>query len=296
MNPGIYTDISIDDYHQKDRDYLSATSLKWARKSLAYFDYMRKQPPVTGSHLDFGNAFELALLDVIKFSERVAIAPTEMWLAETMVANKDLVKPRASKIYQDRQKEFEIGRAGMYRIDDTGKESYETIQAMMHSCYRDAVIQRLIKNIDYQTSCYWVDEETGLKLKTRPDICKKKNNVIVNLKTAEDGSPEQFSRDLAKYAYPLQASVEIRGVLKTGLMETVDNYFWLVVEKSEPFNATLYEFSEGDRKYSDMELDYILHKVKKATDSKLWPGYSDRAQNEHGILVATIPNYYKLID
>lgn len=293
MTNGIFTDITIEDYH-KDRDYLSATSLKWARKSLSYFLYMRRVGQQDKPAFSFGNAFELALLDVVAFPEKVAIAPEEMWIAEAMAAKPDLVKPRSSATYQKNEREFELGRAGMYRVADTGKESYETITHMLESCKKDSVIQKLIQNVEYQTSCFWTDDETGLKLKTRPDICKRKNNVIVNVKTIVDGSPAAFSKDLAKWDYPLQACVEISGCLATGLMETVDKYFWLVVEKEPPFNATIYEFSDEDRRYCMDELSYVLNKVKKGFDQNLFPGYSDRADNEWGILTASIPLWYRM--
>src|SRR5574343_1362278 len=107
---------------------------------------------------------------------------------------------------------------------------------MLSSCYQDKVIQGLISNTEYQLSLFWTDEQSGVRLKTRPDICKRKKNVIVNLKTTLDGSPEAFSKDINKYDYALQACIEWRGCVASGIMPTVDNYVWLVVEKVAPFN------------------------------------------------------------
>ena len=78
-------------------------------------------------------------------------------------------------------------------------------------------------------------------------------------------------------------------------METVDNYFWLVVEKEPPFNATIYEFSKSDIEWAFDELDFILHKIARAREEDKYPGYTDRADNVHGILTAEIPLYYKSI-
>lgn len=299
IKPGIHTNITIEDYH-KDVDYLSATNIKWARQSLAHFRYemdkkLRGESQVEKSYFGFGNSFELALLDKVGFSEKVAIREDDMWVAEARNKQPTIEKLRNSKTYQDRSKEFDKQRNGRYVINDVGKESYECIEKMIESCVKDKIIQALIANTEYQTSCFWKDPETEILLKTRPDICKRKNNVIVNLKTIEDGSPQSFSKDLAKYAYPLQAVIEMRGCIASGLMEKVDNYFWLVCEKSEPFNATIYEFDQKDWGYCDDELDYILHKLKKAIDQNLWPGYSERADNMYGILRAEIPLWYRTI-
>lgn len=292
MNNGIYDNISITDYHA-NKTHVSATGIKRAKKSLKYFHWAQTAEQETKLHLDFGNAFELALLDRKGFEECVAIEQTEAWGHEALLEKPDLKRPKQSKKYQTRAEEFYKNNSSRYIIPDVGeKESYMQIEEMLKSCYQDQVIQKLISGTEYQLSLFWTHEETGLNMKTRPDICKRKKNVIVNLKTALDGSPEAFSKDLCKYDYPLQAAVEIMGCLRTGLMNDVDNYFWLVVEKTAPFNATIYEFDKSDIAHSMDELDYMIHKIARAKEENKYPGYSDRADNTHGILTARIPAFY----
>lgn len=294
MNNGIHTDISIEDYHA-NRTHLSSTQIKLAKKSLKEFQwYMEgKIEKPRQSHFDFGNSFELALLDPEGFSKKVTIMKDREWCAKVMNENPDVKVPRNTNAYRALRDEALLGRDEDYQIMDYGKEGYDTIEKMLESCYADKVIQGLIRNTEYQLSLFWTDEETGLGLKTRPDICKRKKNVLVNVKTIEDGSPENFSKELAKYDYPLQAAIEITGCLQTGLMPQVDNYFWLVCEKTPPFNATVYEFAQDDMKLSMDELHYLLNKIKKAKDEGLHPGYSDRADNPYGILTAQIPAWYR---
>lgn len=295
MNTGIYTDITIEAYHA-NTTHISATQIKIAKRSLKEFKWYLEGKIVKQekSHFSFGNAFELALLNLVEFSEKVAIMPDQEWCRAALLDNDKLVKPRSSKVYSKCYDEWILGREGQYVINDAGEESYETIKCMLDSCYADKVIQGLIRNTEYQLSLFWTDLETGLGLKTRPDICKRKKNVIVNVKTIEDGSPQAFSKELAKYDYPLQAAIEITGCLQTGLMEQVDNYFWLVCEKKPPFNATIYEFGQEDIKMSMDELHYLLNKIKKAKVENLHPGYSDRADNTYGILTAQIPPWYRV--
>lgn len=295
MNDGIYNNISIRDYHANKTHY-SATQLKMAKRSLKEFEWYitGKIKPIQGDHLDFGNAFELALLDKENFNKEVAILQTKYWIDRAMADNPKLTKPKASKFYNDQLDSFTIENYGKYLIPDVGPNSYETIEHMLESCYKDAVIQKLISNTEYQLSLFWTDEESGLKMKTRPDICKRKKNSIINLKTTIDGSPKSFFRDMANYDYPLQACIEISGCLATGLMDTVDNYFWLVVEKEPPYNATVYEFTKEDLNWCMDNLRYVINKVKRALDDNMFPGYSDQADNQFGIIQAQIPLYYKV--
>ena len=301
ISNGIHTDISIKAYHE-NRSHISATSIKEAKKSLKHFDWHRRGliPKSDGLHFSFGNAFELALLDHKGFETDVAIMQDEYWieLANAEKAAKDGSKyksPKSSSRYQAEESKFLAANEGKYIIPQKGPQSFEAVEAMLNSCYSDETIKKLIEGTEYQLSLFWTDEQTGLNLKTRPDICKRKKNVVVNLKTAEDGSPKKFTRDLVNYDYPLQACVEISGCLASGLMTQVDNYFWLVVEKTAPYNATIYEFDKSDIAICMDELDYLLHKIAKAKEEKHWPGYTDQADNKHGILQAFIPPYYRAI-
>lgn len=294
MTNGIHTDVTIKEYHA-NRTHISATQIKRARKSLSEWKWYESHEQESKAHFDFGNAFELALLDKVGFEKEVAIEQTEAWEAAALISNPELKEPGMSKVYKELCDGFRIAHRGKYIIPDIGEQSFMTIEKMLESCIKDSTIQKLISGTEYQLSLFWTHEETGLNLKTRPDICKRKKNVVVNLKTINDGSPKEFSRELAKYDYPIQAAVEIMGCLRTGLMTTVDNYFWLVVEKKPPFNATIYEFDKTDIMWAMDELEFILSRIKKAKDADLFPGYSDRADNEHGILKADIPLYYKTI-
>lgn len=291
MKDGIYTDLSIKDYHTNKTHY-SATQLKMAKKSLKEFGWyiQGKIKPIEGSHLDFGNAFELALLDRANFEKEVAIEQDALWIDKALKDNPKLSKPRASVVYKAECEKFLAENKDKYIVSG---ESYTALEHMLESCMQDAVVQKLIANTEYQLSLFWTDEESGLRLKTRPDICKRKKNSIVNLKTAVDGSPKAFYRDMANYDYPLQACIEITGCLKTGLMESVDNYFWLVVEKEAPYNATVYEFTKEDIEWGMDLLRYVINKTKRAIDENFFPGYSDQADNKFGIIQAQIPLWYK---
>lgn len=284
MKEGIYKNIDIKDYHS-NKEWFSASGLKRAKKSLkdfklyidGFYDNDKK------IHFDFGNAFEIALLEPNTFKDTVSIYDTGK--------RPEQDKGITSKINQEWKKD--IFNSNKYVINKTGANSFEYLEEMLKSCYQDSVIQRLIKNIEYQNSLYWIDEKTGLKLKTRPDICKTRKNIIVDVKTSDDGSPEKFSKDLSNYDYPLQACMQIDGVLNSGLMSNVDNYFWLVVEKKPPFSATLYEFDKEDIKWCMDEYEFVLGSIKKAFDENKFPSYSYRADNKYGILTAQLPLWYR---
>jgi hypothetical protein len=293
MEDGIYTDISIKDYHS-NKTHISSTQIKKAKTSLKHFHWYTTGKIVQEQkgHFDFGNAFELALLDKVGYLNSVAVFPDQDFIDQAMQSNPELKTPRNSNVYKEAARKWESEHKGKYVINETGPQSFEVIEEMLSSCFQDSTIQALISNTEYQLSLFWTDEETGLKLKTRPDICKRHKNVIVNVKTIEDGSPDAFTRELAKYDYPMQACIEMMGCTAPGLMDKVDAYFWLVCEKSAPFNATIYEFVESDIKVCMDSTRYHLMNIKRAREQNKYPGYSNESDNVHGIMKAKLPGFY----
>lgn len=287
MKNGIYTKLTIEDYHANKTHY-SSTGVKHAKRSLKDFWYYKQGHYDHGhvSHFDFGNAMELALLDHSEFVDKVEIFDADQRPEADKTFGSKLNKEWKQDFFDNAQSE------NKYVINKEGDNSFEIIECILDSVYRDAVIQKLIKNIDYQSSIFWTDEKTGLNLKTRPDVIKSEKNAIIDIKTTLDASPEKFKRDLSNYDYPIQAIMQIDGVINGGLMEKVDYYFWLVLEKNPPYSAQLYEFALEDRVMIEEHYRFLLSRISRADELNFYPGYTDRADNEHGIIRANIPPYY----
>lgn len=284
--PGIYDHIHIDDYHS-NKDWVSASGIKEAKKSLAHYFYYKNKEVEKKSHFDFGNAFEIALMDMMN--------DTDTFDDEVIIFNEENRPEQDKGITSKKNQEWKksIFNSDQYVVKKMGYESYETIEKMLESCYRDSTIQQLIKKTDYQKNLFWIDEESGLKCKTRPDVIMLSKNVIVDIKTTKDASPDKFAKDAANYDYPIQAAMQIRGVMETGLMPTVDAYYWLAVEKDEPFNAQIYRFDNSEWSWADDMLQYYINLIAQAEKEKKYPGYTQQADNQFGIISLDLPLFYK---
>lgn len=293
--PGIYN-IDIDLYHA-DKSWISSTGVKHARKSMAefrlyldgYYDAERK------SHFDFGNAIELYLLDKKGFEQKVAVAPDHLWVEEALAENPKLVSPRSSKTYKELKSAFYEANAEKYIIEEEGEtESFAALKIQAARCLADPYISQILTNVDYQSSCYWIDPTAGLKMKCRPDLVQPKGKVLCNIKTLTDASPQGFQRKAVEFDWPIQACIEIEGAIRTGLMPTVDHYFWLALEKDAPFNVQLYELNQSDLAVLRDEYQYILRNIKRCEETGVWPGYGAMADNKYGILQLNLPPWYRL--
>jgi len=305
MNPGIYKDLSIEDYH-KDKFLVSSTGLKQAVRSTRDFAFYLLEEQQQKTYFDFGNAFELAIMDEVNgttlFKDEAAICKTAQWSKAALAEKPDLKTVKASKIYKELAKEFEAANFGKYLVPDTGPQSAESIESMVKSCLENDTVKRLLTGTEYQVSLVWEDKQTGLKCKTRPDVCRTKKNVLVDIKTTIDASPQGFARQAAKLDYPLQAVMQCIGAVETGLIDNVAAYYWLAVEKGEPFNFALYEFQQDDLEYFTDAFHFYLKRCATAIDAILKmdtpsftkvPSYGENADNKFGVLQLEIPLWYR---
>lgn len=289
MKDGIYKQLPIGEYHA-NRTHESSSTLKQFKVSPRHYElYVSEMSEEKDrvSHFDFGNAMELALIDEASFNKDVYIVDSE-----TICSAIGGARPKATKQFKEwYTTEMELA-GGKYVIEKTGAESLETIKLIRKRCMEDPLIKALIDNIDYQASCLWTDKDTGVKLKTRPDVVNRNKNVVIDIKTCADGSPHAFSRDVAKFKYPLQAVLQIEGVLKTNMLDSVDLYYYLALEKEAPYNVQLYRLDEEDIEKARLQLKALLVDFARHKAGESRPGYNYNSMNKHGILSLDIPVYY----
>jgi len=292
-NVQIFDNMSIDEYHSdKWNEYLSASAILIADKSLKEFKYYidGKLPEKVGSHFDFGNAFEMALLEPEQFKAggKIAVFDSQKYIDEALKNKPDLKVPTMSKFYKESKELFYEDNVDKYIIEKDGTESFETILQMIESFNSESVSSKLLKNIEKQVSIFWTDKETGLKLKTRPDASKFNKSVLLDIKTTRDGSPHSFCNDVNKLKYWIQALLQIWGCKEAGLINELEAYFWISCEKVIPYNVTIYEFSKKDIIKKEKQLKNLLLKIADAKKTGFYGGYSDESKNEFGILKAKI--------
>ena len=265
--------IDIKEYHE-DRTIVSSTGLKEAAKSKRHFAYYLEHGGESKAVFDIGNAFELYLIDVVK--------DTNNFGKEVFVFD-ELARPEPDMTFGSTlNKEWKLKQ--LDRASATGRyiitnDDFEMIKAMTEACIKDKLILAMLQHTEYQESLFWTCPETGVKCKTRPDITKRKKNVVIDIKTAQSAAPGSFIRDIKRYNYPTQATMQMQGVINSGRMEKVDDYFWLAVGKDKPYTAQLYRFSHETWEYHLRKYYGLLGDCKDVLESGLhyseYPGYGN---------------------
>ena len=274
----IKKDVSIEEYHHGEYKYMiSASALKHARVSTKAYMAYKKSKGERKAHLDFGNAFELALVEPSKFNEKVKVFDADE-------------RPEPDKNFGSKaNKEWKAGFFDDSRliINKNGDESLDTIQAMVSSCFSDNTIRSLVGKGEYQNSFFWARH--GMELKTRPDLVIPESRTVIDIKTIDTMTEHKVASAIAKYGYDIQAVMQVDGVLNTGYIDSVDTYLWLFVEKKEPYDACLFSFDMTDLQKKYAEYEGLLRKVADSEKTGIYAGISANAtDNGLGILTAKI--------
>ncbi|MCP4989031.1 MAG: hypothetical protein GY928_24125 [Colwellia sp.] len=100
--------------------------------------------------------------------------------------------------------------------------------------------------------------QTGLHLKCKYDCLPDTGNIIYDLKTSEDASPEQFRWSIKKLKYDLQACHYLYVAQLLGL--DMQHFVFIVVEKSAPFGVSAIAIDSESLNYAQQRYFTLLEK------------------------------------
>lgn len=217
---------------QKKR--ISSTALKRAKTSTRDLLYYYVEEKERKGFFDFGNAIELYLIDKSEFYDEVVIYDEQEFIDEVLKDNPDSKKPTATKIFKELKEQFYSENENKYIIPKSGQDSMETILALSRLVDIHPFKPQL--RGEYQKAFEWECSRTGLLRYARPDLFR--DDVIIDIKTDAQGD---FMRSAGNNDHFLQAFDHIVGAQESGLMETVNHYYWFVLTKKAPYYVDVFE-------------------------------------------------------
>jgi hypothetical protein len=218
MQPGIYDDLSMDDYHGGPG--ISSSQLKAAGHSMADFAFpVRKE----SSAMNLGTAAHLAILEPELF-DRYYIdnpRPAADWRQEKAalilhtggsidaVADVLKVKPDTAKKYCEAPETLALlehfAAVPPGSVPALSPDDVALAQAIRDAVMGHPIAGQLFEDGKAEQSFYWQDEATGLLCKCRPDWLRFDGHEI-SLKTSRSASLEQFQKDAYNMGYHLSTA------------------------------------------------------------------------------------------
>ncbi|AKQ59701.1 Exodeoxyribonuclease 8 [Bordetella hinzii] len=131
-----------------------------------------------------------------------------------------------------------------------------------------------------EVSAYWIDPDTGVLCRCRPDWVHPAGNngvILLDVKTYSDASPAEFARQVARKRYDVQAAFYTDGFARASGLNVLA-FVFVAVETDYPFSSSAVMLDEdsldaGRRKYQS-----DLSRYADCLRSDVWPGYSTEIQ------------------
>lgn len=275
---GIFTELHNEAYHGSEG--VSHSGLGAIDESPASYREWKLNPPEETKALRDGKRFHTCLLEPDLFSKMYRVKPE---------------REKRSKEDKAWWVEFEKELAESGQVLAT-QEEMDLCFRMQDSLLKNQLVRRAL--IGAKEVSAWAQEpNTGVLVKARTDIINAAG-VIVDLKTTDDCSEEEFARSVAKYKYHRQnifhmnvinMALEKCGPLMVEGKEVkqVRDPIILAVEKRPPFNWEMYVMHIDDLQVGFDEYVKALEVYAACLKTDTWP-------TRGGVIKELrLPKYYK---
>ena len=257
---GIVYDLDNANYHALSD--LGSSGLKQLAKSPAhyygaYLDTNRPKLESTAAQ-KAGTLAHCAILEPNKLNERYVMKPEN---------------------HDGRTKEGKSWCAKMVGFEIVSSDQLLTAKRQSAALRQIPKIAALLSRGRPEVSAFWIDSETGVRCKCRPDLVAPDGDgvILVDIKTCQDASPEGFAKAVAKYSYHLQAAHYSAGYAAAS-GERVKAFVFACVESDYPHAAAAYQLDDVSMQEGADLRDGLLELFADCKRSGVWPGYPQDIQ------------------
>ena len=156
------------------------------------------------------------------------------------------------------------------------KSDYDTCMKMADSAREHPLLQTYLDDPDtiIEGTGYFGYEGASCKLRT--DLFNTRSEVVIDLKTTQEGDPKGFHHSCRRYGYDFQTAFYMEGLRRMGYNPT--QFIYLCVEKSPPYLTSAYEIDLAQVSRMKVKMGEACRTWVKCMESGVWPGYGDHVQ------------------
>lgn len=249
--------IPIDEYHNGTPGISASGLIKIAQFSPAHFRTYLEQPPKETKAMLLGSALHCAALEPDTFDQRFAVAPD--------VDRRTTVGKAAYAAFLEAHPNARI----------ITQEDYTKAIGMAEAVRsHPAVVSFLSETAAIEGTLSWVDAETGVQLKARPDV-RLLSGRVLDVKSCTDARPDAFARNIFNFGYHIQAATYMEAVrVVCGL--SGKPFTFIAVENEAPYAVAVYELDRASAEIGDMQMRSAIATYAWCEKNNCWPGYPDQ--------------------
>lgn len=275
---GVYSGISLDDYHGKrdllDGPSISKSALKWLVPAMggspkAFWGRWQFNPDHieqdTSKALDFGKAAHCLLLGDEVFEERFTVRPAHR--------PDDMALPEKERRQWNANandcKAF-LKDAEDRKLTVIAPDQFERIRRIHADASNYPLVKHGLLNGRIERSMLWKDPETGIWLRARPDALPNADGVYADLKTAGKFDEDFLERQIFDAGYYLQAA--ITRMVCRGLGMPFETFVLLYVLNDDVPDTAHVEIDQFDIDRGERVVRWCLKTIRHCLDTGEWPG------------------------
>lgn len=247
QNPVIMSNV---DYHAASA--VSKSDLDLIAKSPAHYIESKNSPKEQTASMLLGSVAHKLVLEPDKFEEEFAIAPDV---------------DRRTKAGKEQWAEFAKGITDKITVIDNS--TFEQSMEIAKAVGSHPIASKLLHGGQAELSYFWV--QNGIECKCRPDYLRTDIKMVVDFKTAQDASPDEFAKAAYKYRYHVQTAWYLDGLRACGL--DIENFIFVVCETKPPYNIMVYAADVYMINLGRAEAKENLETYGRCLNSDVWHGY-----------------------
>lgn len=285
--PGIYSGVPIETYHSAaicDGPSTSSGHLRaiFTKSPLDYWIFSPVNPncltPPEKEAFILGRGAHHLLLGEAEFSKSFIVQPetytdaktgeVKKWSGNATVCRewKARVSDTNLTILTAGQIEAIRGMAGVLPwqagLEDSGLKNTAVVQA--------GALEGLVEH-----TIIAKDEETGIWIKSRPDVIPLDSLQFNDFKTSNDVSDEAIRRTLDEFRYDMQAQLADE-CLRGAIGEAFSDFGFIFAAKTPPYATNAVELDAEDLAEAAKDNRTALRTLARCLDTGKWPGPAGR--------------------
>lgn len=287
LKPGIYDDLSSDDYHGANG--ISSSTLKEMARSAAHCKAKRDgDRALSTAATNIGIVLHTAVLEPEVFVRQYAKKPTVAGFPDALVSLDDYkacakkLKLPVSGTKDALKQRIQEADSSVLFFDDVIAEQtqnktvlndgdWELCDGVVKAIGMHEKARKALSNGVAERSVVWDDPITQELCKARFDYYREDLGIIFDLKTCVDARQWQATRAIEKYKYHVSAAMYLEGARANGLK--ANGFAWLFVEKEAPYAVGLYMASAAMVSKGAEQFRTWLNQYHDCQQSGIWPCY-----------------------
>jgi exodeoxyribonuclease VIII len=279
---GVKHDVDATQYHRSMG--ITKSGLIMLRKSPAHFwDWLNSEPTESTQAMNLGTATHTLLFEPHKWSDEILVIPEDAPKKPTK-AQLESEKPKAETVKQIQWWEAFNEKAKGFCV--ITQEQYEQAKGMVNAVQACEEILPLLNHSSAKTEVSIMAKEIvdgiAIDCKMRCDMLTEDGKTIIDLKTCEDSSYDEFSRSFMSNGYWMQAAHYMATARAAGI--PVERFIFVAAEKHKPFCVSLYQLDDKSLQRAFAIRDRLLKTLAKCMASGKFPA-------NNGVSDLTMPFY-----